>query len=185
MSLERRQAIWRIAAIILVIGLSAAIFLIPPEQTETLERFGLLGVFVITALANATLFLPAPGLLIVFTMGARLNPLGVGLAAATGATIGELSGYLAGYSGQAVVEDTSMYKRMVAWMQRNGRLTVLLLAFFPNPFFDLTGIAAGALKMSLRTFIIWCWYGKFGKMLITALAGAGFISIPWVVDWLN
>lgn len=185
MSLEGRQAILRIAAIILVIGVSVAIFLIPDGQTESLERFGYIGVLLVAALTNATLFLPAPGLLVVFTMGARLNPLGVGLAAATGATIGELSGYLAGFSGQAVIEDVSMYQRMVEWMRRNGRLTVLLLALLPNPFFDLTGIAAGALKMPIRSFVIWCWFGKLGKMLLTALAGAGFIALPWVVDWLQ
>ena len=78
-----------------------------------------------------------------------------------------------------------MYQRMVEWMRRNGRLTVLLLALLPNPFFDLTGIAAGALKMPIRSFVIWCWYGKLGKMLLTALAGSGFIALPWVVDWLQ
>ncbi len=181
----KNQAIWRIVAFILVIGISVAIFLMPDEQSQKLESFGLLGVFFISILANATLFLPAPGLLIVFTMGARLNPLGVALAAASGASIGELSGYLAGYSGQAVVEDVSMYQRMVNWMGRHGNLTVLTLAFLPNPFFDLTGIAAGALKMPIGRFLIWCWFGKFGKMLLVALAGAGFIGIPWIVNLLG
>ena len=185
MGLINKQAIWRIAAFVLVVALSVGIFLLPESQTDRLQSFGLLGVFFISVLANATLFLPAPGLLVVFTMGARLHPLGVALAAASGATIGELSGYLAGYSGKAVIENTSMYQRMVTWMKRNGNLTVLLLAFFPNPFFDLTGMAAGALKMPIVQFVIWCWSGKFGKMLIVAFAGAGFISIPWISNLLS
>ena len=58
-------------------------------------------------LANATVFLPAPGVAVVFAMGSIFNPLGVALAAGTGGAIGELSGYLAGFSGQAVVEKTT------------------------------------------------------------------------------
>lgn len=169
----------------LVISISIAIFILPEGQAEKLESFGLLGIFFISILANATLFLPAPGLLVVFTMGARLHPLGVALAAASGATIGELSGYLAGFSGQAVIENASMYKRMVNWMEKNGNFTVLILAFLPNPFFDLTGMAAGALKMPIVQFVIWCWSGKFGKMLIVAFAGAGFISLPLISNMLS
>ncbi len=185
MSLDRKQALWRIAALTMIVIVSVAIFLLPEEQIDALGQFGYIGVFFISLLANATLFLPAPGLLVVFTMGARLNPLGVALAAGTGATLGEMSGYLAGYSGQAVIEDTTMYQRMEAWMKNNGKLTVLALAFFPNPFFDLTGMAAGALKMPIRSFLIWCWWGKLGKMFVTALAGAGFIQMPWVIDLFN
>ena len=37
-------------------------------------------------------------------MGAIFNPIGVAVAAGLGAAIGELSGYLAGFSGQGVVE---------------------------------------------------------------------------------
>lgn len=184
MRLKDKQASWRIVALVLVLAISVAIFLLPEAQTAQLQNFGLVGIFVISILANATLFLPAPGLLVVFTMGARFHPLGVALAAASGATIGELSGYVAGYGGQAVIEDVSMYQRMVNWMGKNGNLTVLILAFFPNPFFDLTGIAAGALRMPIVRFLIWCWFGKFGKMLLVALAGAGFISIPWISNLL-
>jgi uncharacterized membrane protein YdjX (TVP38/TMEM64 family) len=60
---------------------------------------------------------------------------------------------------------------------------VLLLAFLPNPLFDLTGIAAGALKMPLRAFLLWCWIGKTSKMLLVALAGAGVVALPWA-EWL-
>ena len=83
MKLDKKQVIWRIAAFALVLSLSVAIFLLPEDQSDQLESFGFLGVFVISILANATLFLPAPGLLVVFTMGARLHPLGVALAASS------------------------------------------------------------------------------------------------------
>lgn len=180
-----RISIYRFAALLVVIGLSLGIFFLPEEQAQVLESFGYPGLFLLSILSNATVLLPAPGLLIVFSMGAHLPPPAIALAAGTGAAIGELSGYLAGFSGQAVIEDSSMYKRMVSWMQRNGSLTVVFLAFLPNPFFDLTGIAAGALKMPLRQFLLWCWLGKVGKMLLVAMAGAGLVAIPWVTQLLT
>jgi uncharacterized membrane protein YdjX (TVP38/TMEM64 family) len=176
---ERRLTLIRWAAFLAVVALSAAILLLPEEQALALQAYGYPGVFVLSILSNATVLLPAPGLLVVFSMGARFHPLGIALAAGSGAAIGELSGYLAGFSGQAVIEDTRMYQRMVVWMRRNGPLTIFLLAFLPNPFFDLTGIAAGALKLPVRQFLLWCWLGKIGKMLLVALAGAGLIALPF------
>lgn len=182
MSDTSRISIYRLAALLAVIGISLAIFLLPEEQARVLEGYGYSGIFLLSLISNATVLLPAPGLLVVFSMGARFPPLAIALAAGTGAAIGELSGYLAGFSGQPVISNSSMYQRMVAWMQRNGSLTVLLLAFLPNPFFDLTGIAAGALKMPLKQFLLWCWFGKIGKMLLAALAGAGLLATPWVTQ---
>jgi membrane protein DedA with SNARE-associated domain len=174
----------RILALILVIAVSIIIVMLPEEQVTRLEGYGYPGIFLISILSNATVLVPAPGLLIVFSMGARFNPLWVGIAAGLGATIGELSGYLAGFSGQAIIENRQMYERMVRWMKKNGPLTVVFLAFIPNPIFDLTGIAAGALKMPVTKFLFWAMIGKIIKMLITAYAGAGLFSIPWLNDLL-
>jgi uncharacterized membrane protein YdjX (TVP38/TMEM64 family) len=170
----------RILALIFVITISIFIVLIPEERISQFEAYGYPGVFLISILSNATVLVPAPGLIIVFSMGARFNPLWVGIAAGLGATIGELSGYLAGFSGQAIIENRKLYERMVQWMKRNGPLTVVSLAFIPNPIFDLTGIAAGALKMPVIQFLFWAMIGKIIKMLLTAYAGAGIFSIPWL-----
>jgi uncharacterized membrane protein YdjX (TVP38/TMEM64 family) len=174
----------RILALIFVIGISVYIVLLPEEQAQKLKNYGYGGIFLLSIISNATVLIPAPGLVIVFTWGATFNPLLVGLAAGAGATIGELSGYLAGFSGQAVIENQKMYDKMVAWMERNGPLTVVLLAFVPNPIFDLTGIAAGALKMPVTNFLFWALIGKTIKMIITAYAGAGVFSIPCLNELL-
>ena len=98
-------------------------------------------------------------------------------AAGAGAALGELSGYLAGFSSQAVVERADLYARLVGWMKRNGFLTVLILSGLPNPLFDLAGVAAGALKMPPLRFLIACWIGETLKMLAFAYAGAGILPI--------
>jgi membrane protein DedA with SNARE-associated domain len=162
-------------ALIAVIAISVFVYSIR-EQADQLAIYGYPGIFLIALLANATVLLPAPGIAVVFAMGAVFNPILVGLVAGAGGTLGEISGYLAGFSGQAVIEQTGAYTRMVAWMRKHGRLTVLILAALPNPFFDLTGIAAGALKMPLARFLFWCWIGITLKMLAFAFVGARSIA---------
>ena len=161
----------RVLALVVVIGISVFVYSIR-DQVEEFAIYGYPGIFVISFLANATVLLPAPRIAVVFAMGAIFNPFLVGIAAGAGGALGELSGYLAGFSGQAVIERADIYERMVLWMKRNGNLTVLLLAAMPNPFFDLTGIAAGALKMPIPRFLFWCFIGITIKMTVFAFLGS-------------
>ncbi len=176
---------YRFAALLIVIAISVWIFNIPEDQAEQLQKYGYPGIFLLSILSNATVLLPAPGLIIVFSMGAKFHPALVALAAGVGAAIGEMSGYLAGYSGQAIIEDQKIYTQMVSWMERNGPATVTILAFIPNPLFDVTGMAAGALRMPVWKFLLWAVIGKILKMLLFAYAGAGVFSIPWLNQLLS
>ena len=168
---EKRLTLARILALFVVIALSIFVYSIR-DRAEELAIYGYPGIFLLSFLAYATVLLPAPGVWVVFTMGSVFNPLGVALAAGMGAALGELSGYLAGFSGQAVVERVDIYERLTVWMQKNGSLTILVLAAIPNPFFDLAGVAAGSLKMHVVRFLFWCWIGETIKMAIFAFAGA-------------
>jgi membrane protein YqaA with SNARE-associated domain len=174
-----RRNLLRILALLIVIAISIYIFSIR-DQAQELAKYGYPGIFLLSILANATVLLPAPGVVFVFAMGTVFNPLWVALAAGAGAAIGELSGYLAGMSGQTVVERADLYNRLVDWMQKHpylANLAILVLAFVPNPFFDLAGIASGTLKIPLSRFLFYCWIGKTFKMLMFAYAGAS--SIRW------
>jgi uncharacterized membrane protein YdjX (TVP38/TMEM64 family) len=170
----------RILAFIFVIVLSLYIFAIR-DRVAGLGIYGYPGVFLFALLTSATVILPAPGLIVVFSLGGVLNPAGVGIAAGLGATLGELSGYLAGYSGRVVVENTIRYDRLRGWMERNLRLSswlILLLAFIPLPLMDMAGMAAGALRMSVWRFLLWCLGGKLPKMMLVAWLGT--LSIEWI-----
>ncbi|MEJ2758860.1 MAG: VTT domain-containing protein [Anaerolineales bacterium] len=184
-SKNNRLTLARIAALIFVVAITIYILYLPPAQAAKLESYGYAGIFLISILANATVLIPAPGLVIVFSMGAKFSPLLVGLAAGAGATLGELSGYLAGFSGQAIIEDQKRYDQMVRWMKKNGPLTISLLAFIPNPLFDLAGMVAGALKMPLGQFLFYALIGKILKMLVFAYMGAGVLSAPWLAKLLQ
>ncbi len=177
MSKERRLALLRILSLLAVVGLSAFIFSIR-NQVESFAAYGYPGVFLIALLSNATVLLPAPGVAVIFAMGSIFHPLGVGLAAAMGGALGELSGYLAGFSGQAIVERMDIYERIHPWVEKYGTLAILILAAVPNPFFDLAGIAAGVTKIPLLQFLLACWVGQTIKM--TAFAYAGAASLNWL-----
>jgi membrane protein YqaA with SNARE-associated domain len=166
----------RIVSLLVVIALSIYIFSIRDRAAEY-AVYGYPGIFLLSFMAYATVLLPAPGAALVFTMGAILNPIGVGLAAGAGAALGEMSGYMVGFSGQAVIERTAIYEKLSQWMQRNGFLTVLLLSAIPNPFFDLAGAIAGALKLPVKKFLFWCWIGETIKMTLFAYSGAFSLSL--------
>jgi len=185
-SSNRRLLLARLAALFFVIAITIYIYsirnqvqqLAQYDQLQQLAQYGYAGVFFLSILANATVLLPAPGILFVFAMGGVFNPAFVALAAGAGAALGEFSGYLAGFSGQAIVEKTAVYERLSQWMQRNGSLTILVLAFVPNPIFDVAGMLAGALRMKLHVFLFWCMIGKIMKMLLFAYAGS--LSLKWL-----
>lgn len=173
-------SILRIFAILSVIGITVYIYSIR-DRVEDFVAYGYPGIFLIALMANATVFLPAPGVAIVFAMGSIFNPIGVALAAGTGGALGELSGYLAGFSGQAVVERTDVYNKISPWIKKYGGWTILVLSAIPNPFFDIAGIAAGMAKMKLWRFLLFCWVGQIIKMAMFAFAGT--YSIDWIASF--
>jgi uncharacterized membrane protein YdjX (TVP38/TMEM64 family) len=171
--------ILRALALLAVIAITVYIYSIR-DSVDEFAAYGYPGVFLVALMANATVFLPAPGVAVVFAMGSIFNPLGVALAAGTGGALGELSGYLAGFSGQAVVERTDIYERINPWVKKYGGWAILVLSAIPNPFFDVAGVAAGIAKMSLRSFLLACWIGQTIKMAMFAYAG--LYSLDWLMN---
>ena len=176
--MESRKWVIRVArliAFVAVIGISVFVFSIR-DRAEEFAVYGYPGIFLISLLSYATVLLPAPGIAIVFAMGSVFNPLGVALAAGSGAALGESIGYLAGFSGQGIVERSDISDKLFAWMERNGPLTIFIISAVPNPFFDMAGVAAGALKMPYLRFLFWCWLGEVVKMSFFAFTGATSIN---------
>lgn len=166
----------RVVVLLVVIALTV-VLLIYRDQIQTLQGYGYPGIFLFSILANATIFVPIPGVIFTSAMGAVFNPLWVAAAAGAGAALGELSGYLAGFSGQAVVENSKKYEQVVHWMEKYGDITIMVLAFIPNPLFDLAGMTAGILKMPVWKFLVFCVIGKFLKMMMFAYAGGWVMGL--------
>jgi uncharacterized membrane protein YdjX (TVP38/TMEM64 family) len=175
---KRTLNIIRLMVLLGVIVLTV-ILVINREKIQELQAFGYPGIFLVSILANATILVPVPGVVFTSAMGAVFNPFWVSIAAGGGAALGELSGYMAGFSGQAVVENAERYDRIVGWMRKYGDITILILAFIPNPLFDLAGMLAGVLKMPIWKFLFYCVIGKVLKMMMFAYAG------DWIITFLE
>ena len=167
-----RLRLIRILTLSIVIAISIYLFSIR-DNIDDLRVYGYPGIFFIAILTNATVIVPMPTLIITSVMGAIFNPFWVAIIAGSGAAIGELSGYLAGVSGRGVVEHIKWHTRMEQWLNsKYGGVAILLMAFIPNPLFDMAGITAGALKLPVTNFMFWCWSGKVLKMLVFAYGGS-------------
>jgi membrane protein YqaA with SNARE-associated domain len=158
--------------VIVVMGVILYLYWRFPEKIDELETYGYLGAFVVSALSAATIIIPVPGLVVIFTLGAILNPWLVGISSGIGGTLGELTGYLLGYSGRAAIQNIKLYQRMEYWMRRWGSITILVLAAIPNPIFDIAGAVAGALRFPLWKFCVYGGIGRIIKHTLVAFAGA-------------
>ena len=176
---NRWANIQRLLALLFVISISL-IILKYSNEIEKFSTYGYPGIFLGTLLANSTIFFPAPGVALVFGMGSILNPFLVALAASLGGTIGEISGYLAGFSSQAIIDRIDIYQKVEPFIRKYGGFAILLFAAIPNPIFDLAGIAAGALKMPIGKFLIFCWIGQLIKM--ACFSFAGYYSLNWILS---
>ena len=169
----------RILAILMVIGITVSIFIFR-DQVAELKTYGYLGAFLIAIVSSATIILPVPGIVLIVALATvpEYNPVLIGLAAGAGSALGEITGYMAGFSGQLVFGDSKTYLRLEEWMRRRGLIVIFVLSFVPNPFFDVAGAAAGMLRYSMWKFLLACFLGKTLRYILIACFG-WFVGISW------
>ena len=176
---RRREQVKKIVipllTLLLVVGITVGIFYFYrqyPGRIEELEAYGYLGAFLISLTLNATVILPAGNFLIISAFGAALSSATlVGLAGGTGATIGEITSYIAGYSGRGIAERSKLYGKVEDWVRRWGTMTIFIFSLVPFVF-DLAGIAAGILRFPLWKFLLVCWLGRTILYIVFAVGGA-------------
>ncbi len=140
-----------------------------------LQSYGIFGIFLINLVGSATIIIPTPSLVATFVGGSIYNPIWVGLFSGIGASIGELTGYMAGYGGSVAIVENQKFKRIEKWMNKSGFVTILVLATIPNPIFDLSGIFAGATHYPLKKFFTAVLIGKTVRFIGIALLGNSFL----------
>jgi membrane protein YqaA with SNARE-associated domain len=174
----------RLAALLFAVTVTILVF-VYRDWLADFSSYGYLGLFVVSVVGNATILLPAPSLAATFLAGGIFNPILAGVVSGAGMAIGELSGYMAGYGGTAILDprDLKRFEKLQDWMRRHGLLTIFVLSVIPNPIFDLAGVAAGVLHFPLPRFLLACFLGKTAKGLVFALAGAQ--SLPWIEQLLR
>lgn len=177
-----RRNIVSLAGLLLAIAVIVGVFYFYsqfPGRIDELKKYGYLGAFIVSIVLNATLILPVSNMAVLMALGATMpSPILVGLVGGFGAAIGETTGYIAGRSGRGLVAKRRIYSRVEGWLRRWGWLTIFVLSGIPL-FFDLVGIAAGALRFPFWRFILLCFLGRaISYILMVWLASLGYKLVP-------
>ena len=149
-----------------------------------------LTVFVAFLAIELVPFGPAPiALSILFATAPIWNPLIVGLAAATGASVGGFGGYFAGFLGRKVllkenflcsINEVLCNKNVGTWVKDKGPVVIGILALQPILPFEIAGIIAGSLKMHVGKFFIATLAGNSIKYIALAFMAGMISSIPFI-----
>ena len=121
-----REYFLLLGAVLMIAGFALGFFYFGADLND-LRSYGYAGLFVINLIGSASILLPSPAGASVLGGGAFLDDLlgvpaflWVGLVAGLGETVGELTGYAAGYGGRVIIRKRSEYERVRRWMQRRG-----------------------------------------------------------------
>ena len=153
-------------AVVLIVMVCAFVF---KQQIEQYAMTGYIGVLIACFAATATILLPAPGILVVIQYAQFLNPIIVVSLGAIGKSLGEMIGYLLGYSGNQIA-NINTEKKFFIWLNKKPLVAVFLFSLIPLPIFDVIGVCAGISKIHPVKFWIACFLGKLIKI-------AGYVVI--------
>jgi len=155
-------------------------------SVEGLATTAYLVVFVTTLVSNASIIIPVPIFVAIMINAAKAvaevspwGPVLIALTASSAGTLGEITGYYAGYLGKKIIitEATPGYQKLVGWMKRRGPLAVFLLSLQPILPFDIAGLISGASRIPLWKFLLPCWAGKFPKYLLGCYLGGAVLNL--------
>lgn len=146
-----------------------------------LLQFGYLGVFLISLVGAMSIVIPIPYTFVILTLGMRgvLDPLLLTVASGVGSAIGELSGYLLGYYGRALISEKRQRKidyilRIIK--DRYGPVVIFLFALTPLPD-DLLFIPLGILRYKFVKAFIPSFLGKLTMSAILVYGGRLYFDV--------
>ena len=162
---SKLRKLLEVILILIIIVLSVVIFVLR-DKIGQVSDISYLGLSFLCFVANSTVLLPAPSLMIAASCALLMNPWMVAFFAALGSTSGEFVGYAFG----TVTKDLSpKFQEVIEKITNkihNQTLLVFILAVLPLPLFDVIGIYSGGTRMNLIKFTVACFIGKFIKILV-------------------
>lgn len=167
-----KVALYVVILIGLSVGLAYLVRYLMASFNVTVEGFATtayLVVFLTTLICNAGIMVPvAIHISIMMAAASQWDPILVALVASIAGTLGEITGYYAGYLGKKIMftESTPGYNRLVGWMKRYGPWAVFVISLQPVLPVDIAGLTAGVSRMPLWKFLLPCWAGRFPKYLL-------------------
>ncbi|MEM5878557.1 MAG: VTT domain-containing protein [Candidatus Aenigmatarchaeota archaeon] len=154
------------------------------EVFAFLDQLGYIGL-AITSMLSSALFIPFPLPIVVFTMGANMNPILVALIAALFSTIGSSVKYLIGLGGKEILE--KKYEKEISKVREAFEkykffwwLFAVGLTPFPD---DPVSIFCGIVKYDFKKYFLSMFLGRLVLYLVVSLAG--YYSISALVKIIN
>lgn len=142
------------------------------------RSWGVLGLFLLNVISNASFFISAPTLFAVIAGGSLYNPFLVAAVSALGAGLGDTVSYLFGFSGRKVLNHKLSkklwFRVMEDFFEKHGGWILFLFSLIPNPIFDSFGLIAGIFSYKYWRFLTIIVVGRFIRFLIFAYFGSNF-----------
>lgn len=169
------KKLFLILIFVLSIVLSFSLFIFKDFFIQA-RSWGLLGIFVVNAVSNASFFVSGPAFLTVVAGGSLYNPFFVAIVSSLGSSVGEMVGYLFGLSGRKALNHRLNKKIWFIVLERYfhkyGGWILFFFAFIPNFIFDSFGVFAGVFAYSPWKFFLIVTLGRFIRFLILAILGS-------------
>ena len=145
--------------------------------SQLLLQYSYFGVFLLSFIGTASIIIPVPYTLIIFTLSltGQWNSTLLIIAGGLGSALGELTGYLLGYFGRRVISEERQRKMtyLVRVFDRYGPLAIFVFALTPLPD-DLLFIPLGIMKYKFYKAFIPSLIGKI--LMIFILVNSGSIA---------
>ncbi|MBU5688640.1 MAG: VTT domain-containing protein [Candidatus Aenigmarchaeota archaeon] len=154
------------------------------EVFAFLDQLGYIGL-AITSLLSSALFLPFPLPILVFTLGANMNPFLVGLIAAFFSSVGSSVKYLIGLGGKELLE--KKYEKEIktvrqAFEKYNFFWWLFAVGLTPFPD-DPVSIFCGIVKYDFKKYFFAMFLGRL--MLYMIVSFAGYYSISAIINLIK
>lgn len=129
-----------------------------------------IGVLLVCFVANSTVLLPAPSILVVLEYSLIINPIAVAVCGAIGASLGEMVGFLTGLKGRTLINSKTIQK-LEEKFPKHPYIFIFAFSALPLPLFDVIGVLSGAARVNIIKFYLICVSGKLVKMLMFVAIG--------------
>jgi len=153
------------------------------DQMKILAQdYGYFGIFFISLIGSVSVVFPVPYTIVIYLMGAVLNPVFIAISSGLGSALGEFSGYVLGYYGRAVISEERRRKMeyMVKLFDRYGPAAIFFFALTPLPD-ALLFIPLAVMHYPFWKIFIPALVGKTLMSFILAYAGQQSIELIEVV----
>ncbi len=172
------ESLKSLGALALILALFYLIFTNHGIVEGLVTGYGLLGLFIASIIANATVFLPLPIDLLLLASAESLGlneVLTVAVVLGAGAAIGEMTAYITGTLGSKAIKELGVkefenLEQIRVKIGKQGMWFIFLGALIPFPF-DLIGISAGLIRYDWRRFFLAALLGKTGRYIGIGIAG--------------